>query len=212
MAAMEEIFGEYRTAVMVASGLFRGYKKSLPDALHPLFDTLEVYRNVLVMAYRGYEKSFDGSTILSTFEHLHTCLVVLADRADEVELRDFPTFSALQPPPLDRSLAMPEESEESSAEGQGNGGETSDTEAQNRCENAKETRVVTGDAKGDMCELTEGDESDVFLSHPTDQGGPSSEKYELPPLPNKRKASISSISEQPSRRTRVFDNELDYDG
>jgi len=64
MCAMEEIFGNHRTTVMVVSGPFRNYKESLPDALHPLFDTLEVFRGVLTAAYRDYEKSFDGSTIL----------------------------------------------------------------------------------------------------------------------------------------------------
>ena len=63
-----------------------------------------------------------------------------------------------------------------------------------------------------MQELAEDDTSDVFLSVPTDKGDPSPEKYKLPPLPNKRKASISSISEQPSRRIRVFDSDLNYDG
>jgi len=213
MRAMEEIFGNHRTTVMVVGGPFESYKESLPDALHPLFDALEVFRGVLTMAYQDYEKSFDGSTILSKTENFRKCLTVLAERADKVELCDLPT---LQPPPLSRSLAILEESEETSVEGQGDEDGASDnrlaTTTQSLDEPSQGPGAVTGTIKGAIRELAEDNTTDVFLSAPIDKGGPFPEKYELPPLPNKRKASISSISEQPSRRTRVFDNDLDYDG
>ena len=196
--AMEDMFSKHRTTVMIASGSFRGYKKSLPEVLHPLFDTLEAFRGVLTMGYQDYEKSFDGSSILPNVEHFCRCLTALANRADKVELYDFPTLSALQPPPLDRSLIIPEESERSFTGGRGIG-----TPSQE--ETTEEPQAVAGDTKG--AARTREPEDDIFLSAPAGKGNSSFRKFEPLPLPNKRKASISSISEQPSRKTRVFDNE-----
>lgn len=215
MRAMEEIFGKHRTTVMIASGPFNHYKKFLPDILHPLFEILEAFRGVLIMAYQDYERSFDGSSILSKAEHFHRCLGALANRADKVKLCDFPLLPTLQPPPLDRSLVIPEESSEgSSTEGRGAGGDTSDRRPATMKQNQEETTEELGTVAGHTKWATRDPEDetlDVFLSAPTSKEDSFPKKFGLLPLPNKRKASISSISEQPSRRTKVFDNNLGHE-
>ena len=214
--AMEEIFGKHRNTVIITQGTFEGYRGSLPDVLHPLFNTLEIFREELVVTYRDYEKSFDGSIVLSKVENFRLCLEALVQSADEVRLYDFSVISALERPPLDTSLVMPEESEENSTEGQKAGGRILDRRlaivAQSDGGTGEEQEAMTGGVKRVMYESAEDDTSDVFLSAPTDGGDSLPKKYELQPLPNKRKASVSSISEQPSRRTKVFDSDLpDHD-
>jgi len=137
-------------------------------------------------------------------ENFRQCLEALANRAGEVQLGDFSPVSSLEPPPLDTALVLSEGREENlPGEQKAGGGRTPDDDT---------GKKQAGDTKGPTRGTAEGDAFDVFLSSPTGKGGPPQQDYELPPLPNKRKASVSSISEQPSRRTRVFDSNLGYDG
>ena len=53
--------------IRVACGL-------LPNILQPLGDVLVEMRHVLIYAYRTFEQSFDGSSILPVFQRLRTCL------------------------------------------------------------------------------------------------------------------------------------------
>ena len=141
------------------------------DILHPLFEILEAFRGVLIMAYQDYERSFDGSSILSKAEHFHRCLGALANRADKVKLYDFPLLPTLQPPPLDRSLVIPEESSEgSSTEGRGAGGDTSDRTPATMEQSQEETTEELGTVAGHTKRATRDPEDetlDVFLSAPT---------------------------------------------
>ena len=86
-----------REHVILAPGVFLALKGLLPSTLHPLFETLEVFRKNLVRVYREYEESFDGSIILRNVEVFHRCLEKLANAAARVEIWEFPRLSTVDP-------------------------------------------------------------------------------------------------------------------
>ena len=59
----DELFCQ-RSDVSVYHIVFSGYRRRLPERLHPLFGCLNEMRLALIDAYRNYDTSFDGSSML----------------------------------------------------------------------------------------------------------------------------------------------------